>query len=121
MEDTQSPTTNSVVASETKPETQTGTVINSTGTEELSSGATAGISAAIGVGNVCCGPVCYTCPTVLSSIIGIVLYFSWKKDIPKTAKTILIVTIVTALIAFGGFGILFAIGLAGSILDSASY
>lgn len=106
-----------------EPSTQAvqGTVVNTNTSKELSGGATAGISAAIGVGNVCCGPMCYTCPTVLSSIIGIVLYFSWKNDKPKTAKTILIVTLVTGLIALGGFGILAMLGFASTLLQNASY
>ena len=111
------------VATQPMEAPKTGTVVgqNSTASKELSGGATAGISIAIGVGNVCCGPTCYTCPTIISSIVGIVLYASWKQDKPKTAKTILTVTLITAAVAFLGFGVLFTIGLAGSIIDSATY
>lgn len=100
---------------------QEGTVINQSINQELSGGATAGISAGIGVCNVCCGPMCYTTPAIISTVVGIVLYFSWKDTKPKTAKTILIVTLVTAGIAFLGFGVLFSLGILGSILDSANF
>ncbi len=116
-------TANQAATTATPEAAKTGTVVGQTATnnKELSGGATAGISAAIGVGNVCCGPMCYTCPTIISTIVGVVLYASWKQEKPQTAKTILTVTLITAAVAFLGFGILFSIGLAGSILDSASY
>ncbi len=86
---------------------------------ELNGAAQAGIGAAIGVGNICCGPTCYACPTVVSSIVGVVLYFVWKKEKPQTAKNILMVTVITGIIGLAIFGIFFAIGLAGAILDNA--
>lgn len=105
--------------------TPTPQVVNSAGqpvqaptSGELNGGAQAGIGAAIGVGNICCGPMCYTCPTIVSSIVGIVLYFAWKKEKPQTAKTILLVTIITGLLGMMLFGVFFAIGLAGAILDA---
>lgn len=115
------PTQTVVPPTEEPTQAVSGTIVNANTSKELSGGATAGISTAIGVGNVCCGPLCYTCPTVLSSIVGIVLYFSWKDEKPKTAKTILIVTLVTGLIALGGFGVLVMFGFASTLLQNASY
>lgn len=88
---------------------------------ELSGGATAAIGTGIGVGNVCCSPFCYGCPTLLSSIVGLILYFSWKQEKPKTAHTILVVTLVTGgigMLIFAGF---FLLGLTGAILDEFNY
>ncbi len=104
----------------TTPTTPTATVVpKSEG--ELSSGATAGIATGIGVGNVCCGPMCYCMPSLASTIVGVILYFVWKDKKPKTAKTILIVTLITAGIALFSMGVLFMLGMAGAILDSTNY
>lgn len=88
---------------------------------ELSGGATAAIGTGIGVGNICCSPFCYGCPTLLSSIVGLILYFSWKQEKPKTAHTILVVTLVTGGIGLVLFAIMFVMGLAGTILDELNY
>lgn len=120
------PTASQTATPPTPPATPppvTGTVVNqvtpqSTASKELSGGARAGIGAAIGVGNMCCGPLCNTCPTIISSGIGIGLYFAWKKERPETAKTILMVTLITGGIALGIFAILFFFGLAGAVFDS---
>lgn len=84
---------------------------------ELSSGATAAIGTGIGVGNVCCSPFCYGCPTLLSSMVGFILYFSWKQEKPKTAHTILVVTLITGGIGLVIFAIMFFLGLTSVILD----
>lgn len=87
---------------------------------ELSSGAQAGIGVGIGVGNVCCGPFCYCMPSFLATTVGIVLYFVWKNEKPKTAKNILMVTLITAGVALLIMSALFFLGMAGAILDELS-
>lgn len=87
---------------------------------ELSSGAQAGIGVGIGVGNVCCGPFCYCMPSFLATTVGIVLYFVWKNEKPKTAKNILMVTLITAGVALLIMSVLFFLGMAGAILDELS-
>ncbi|MFA6475029.1 MAG: hypothetical protein WCV88_02380 [Patescibacteria group bacterium] len=118
------PTTNTVEQPEVKPEVKTGAVINeatATTTGELSGGSQAAIGVGIGVGNICCGQVCYACPTLLSSAIGIILYAVWHKEKPKTAKNILIVTLVTGAIGFAIFALLLAFGMIGSMMSNFNY
>ncbi|EKD76507.1 MAG: hypothetical protein ACD_43C00087G0003, partial [uncultured bacterium] len=88
---------------------------------ELSSGATAAIGAGIGIGNICCSPFCYGCPTLLSSMVGLILYFSWKQDKPKTAHNILLVTLITGGIGLAVFGVIFLLGLSSAIIDELNY
>ena len=97
----------------------TGTVVP--GNAELSSGAMAGIGVGIGVGNICCSPFCYGCPTLLSSMVGLILYFSWKQEKPKTAHSILVVTLVTGGIGLMIFAAIFFLGLASAVLDGLNY
>lgn len=88
---------------------------------ELSSGAQAGIGVGIGVGNVCCGPVCYCVPSFLSTLVGIILYVVWREEKPKTAKNILMVTLITAGVAIVLMGIAFMFGMAGAIIDEMNW
>lgn len=90
-------------------------------TGELSSGAQAGIGVGIGVGNVCCGPMCYCMPSLLSTTVGIILYFVWKKEKPKTAKNILMITLITGGVALLIMSALFFLGMAGAIIDEMNW
>lgn len=90
-------------------------------TGELSSGAQAGIGVGIGVGNVCCGPMCYCLPSFLATTVGIILYFVWKEEKPKTAKTILMVTLITAGVAVLMISVMFFLGMAGAIIDEMNW
>ncbi len=98
-----------------------GKVVEKTSGEELDTVATASISTGIGCVNVCCGPNCYCFPTLLASAIGIVLYAIWKDEKPKTAKTILTVTLITAGVALGLMLLFFALGITASIVDAIKY
>lgn len=115
--------TNHPTNQEVQPEIKTGDVVEHKATahkhttNELDSGAQIAINAGIGVGNVCCGPMCYCFPTLVSSVVGLVLYFTWKDEKPKTAKTILTVTLVTAGAALLFFVAIFALGIGVSIID----
>ncbi|MDP3970839.1 MAG: hypothetical protein Q8P90_04000 [bacterium] len=97
-----------------------GTVVEKVTVKELSGGAQAGINIGIGATNVCCGPACYCVPSLFSTITGIILYFVWKDEKPKTAKTILLVTIITASVAILILAMFFFLGFAGGMIDAMS-
>lgn len=54
-------------------------------------------------------------------MIGIILYFAWKKDKPESAKLVLTVTLITGAVGLAFIGLAFALGMAGAIMDSANF